>query len=284
MKTYFCVLIFCLSAIASAFAQNKNKYKAFDIRPNKGKIFVSFGWNRGYFTDSKINLKGEDYDFSLHGVKARDRQSTFDFGLYFHPETFTIPQTNLKVGYFFHDNYTVSFNIDHMKYVMVQNQTAKISGFISGTNTAYNGTYDNNDSIVLSKDFLTFEHTNGLNYLSLELNRHDDLLKKLHLENKWIEVSCSEGVSLGVITPKTDATLLGKPRNDVFYLAGYGFGVNADVSITFLQYLYFQFGLKGGFIHLPHVKTTASSVDKANQSFWFFEHIFSFGVKVRVFK
>ncbi|MFT5645661.1 MAG: hypothetical protein ACI976_000334, partial [Aureispira sp.] len=213
MKTYFCVLIFCLSAVASTFAQNKNKYKAFDIRPNKGKIFVSFGWNRGYFTDSKINLKGEDYDFSLHAVKATDRQSTFDFGLYFHPETFTIPQTNFKVGYFFHDNYTVSFNIDHMKYVMVQNQTVKISGFINGTNTPYNGTYDNNDSIVLSKDFLTFEHTNGLNYLSLELNRHDDLLKKLHLENKWVEISCSEGFSLGLITPKTDATLLGKPRN-----------------------------------------------------------------------
>lgn len=280
MKKSICVFLFCFCMIN--FGQTQNEFKLFDIRPNKGKVFVSFGWNRGYFTDSEIKFKGKDYDFILHQVQAKDRQSPFDFSLYFHPETFTIPQTNFKVGYFFHENYTISFNIDHMKYVMVQNQVARISGFIDD-NTPYNGVYDKNE-IVLSEDFLTFEHTDGLNYLSLALNRHDDLLKKIHLENKWVEISCSEGFSVGLITPKTDATLLGKPRNDIFYLAGYGIGANADVSITFLQYLYFQFGVKGGFIHLPHVKTTASLEDQASQSFWFFEHIFSFGFKVKFFK
>lgn len=281
MKKSLCVVLFCFSIIELGIAQNK--FKFFDIRPNKGKVLISFGWNRGYFTDSEIKFNGKEYNFTLHQVQAKDRQSPFDFSLYFHPETFTIPQTNFKVGYFFHEHYTISFSIDHMKYVMVQNQAASISGFINGTHTPYNGTYDK-DKIILSDDFLTFEHTDGLNYLSLELNRHDDILKKIHLENKWIEVSCSEGFSLGLVTPKTDATLLGKPRNDIFYLAGYGLAANADISVTFLQYLYVQFGMKGGFIHLPHVKTTASPEDHASQSFWFFEHIFSFGLKVKVFK
>lgn len=280
MKTYFCILIFCSCLTTSLQAQNQ--FKFFDIRPNKGKVFISFGWNRGFFTNSNINFEGEDYKFTLHNVKAADRQSPFEFGFYFNPETLTIPQTNFRVGYFFEENYTITFSIDHMKYVMVQDQTAKISGFINGTNTPYNGSYAH-DELILSKDFLTFEHTNGLNYVSIEINRHDDLLKKVNLENKWIEISSSEGLSAGVITPKTDATLLGKDRNDVFYLAGYGIGANLDFNITFLQYLYFNFGLKGGFIHLPHVKTTVSSLDKANQNFWFFQHIFTFGFKVPVF-
>ena len=41
---------------------------------------------------------------------------------------------------------------DHMKYVVVENQTAFISVEITESNSRFDGTYDN-DEILLSPDF-----------------------------------------------------------------------------------------------------------------------------------
>ena len=279
MKTVI-TLSFLMMLFSQSIAQKEANI--FKIRPNKGKVFVSFGWNRGYYSNSNIHFKGDDYDFTLFNVRATDRPSKFDFDLYLNPTTFTIPQTNLKVGYFFHDNFHISFNIDHMKYVVTQNQTVRISGKIANSSSHYDGNY-HQDIIVLKEDFLAYEHTDGLNYVSIGVDRYDDLLKGIALENKWIEINLSEGFSTGLIIPKTNAKLLNNKRNDVFYVAGFGVATNLDLSFTLLQYFYFQIGLRGGFIHLPSVKTTASLADKATQNFWFFEHMISFGLRVKIF-
>ena len=54
---------------------------------------------------------------------------------------------------------TVSLGIDHMKYVMKNNQTVKINGEIN-TGGGFDGTYKNSE-IVLTEEFLTFEHTDA---------------------------------------------------------------------------------------------------------------------------
>jgi hypothetical protein len=62
----------------------------------------------------------------------------------------TIPQTNLRLGYFINDHYSIAIGVDHMKYVMTQGQTANIKGTISaGT---FDGVY-NNSQIVLTRFF-----------------------------------------------------------------------------------------------------------------------------------
>ena len=63
---------------------------------------------------------------------------------------------------------------DHMKYVVVENQTAVISGEIAESISRFDGTYDN-DKILLSPDFLHFEHTDGLNYWNIEVRYTLDL-------------------------------------------------------------------------------------------------------------
>lgn len=115
-NNFFVLFIFSLATVFSCSQDNpKNKYKFFDKRPNKGKIFVSFGWNASVFSNSNIHFSGTNYDFTLENVKATDRQSPFSFELYFGPATITIPQYNFKIGYFFHNNFYVSLNADHMK-------------------------------------------------------------------------------------------------------------------------------------------------------------------------
>ena len=134
----------------------------------KGKFYVIWGWNQSYYTDSNIHFKGDDYDFTLYRVDAYDRQSKFNAGLYFGFETLTIPQYNFKLGYYFTDRLSLNLSFDHMKYVMQQKQTTKIKGKIANSGTSYDGDYDEQDFYV-AQDFLKFEHTDGLNYLNVEL-------------------------------------------------------------------------------------------------------------------
>ena len=144
---------------------------------NKGRMYVFWGWNRGWYTNSDIHLTGNNYDISLNDVKAYDRQSEFGIDPYFTFGKMTIPQTNLRVGYFINDKYDISIGVDHMKYVMSNAQTVKINGEIND-GSKFDGIYMN-DYIDLDLDFFIFEHTDGLNYINTEITRNDDLMQLL---------------------------------------------------------------------------------------------------------
>ena len=118
-------------------------------------MFAYWGWNRGHFSASDITFKGEDYNFTLKDVKSIDKPKPFGI-YYFKLDELTNPQTNFRIGYFFMENYTISLGVDHMKYVMRNDQAVTINGNIN-TDGDFDGTY-NNDGIVLTKDFLLFEH------------------------------------------------------------------------------------------------------------------------------
>ena len=51
----------------------------------------------------------------------------------------TIPQTNLRIGYFITDNYNISIGFDHMKYVMYNDRRVDYSGYYPNA-----GTYNEN--------------------------------------------------------------------------------------------------------------------------------------------
>jgi len=68
-----------------------------------------------------------------------------------------------------------------MKYVMDVPQTVKVDGYINPTISspaiatgAYAGVY-NNTSLTINADMLTYEHTDGFNYVSIEVERYDDI-------------------------------------------------------------------------------------------------------------
>lgn len=245
---------------------------------HKGSFYVFWGWNRGCFTNSDIQFKGDDYNFTLSNVIANDRQSPFDFALYFSPQRLTIPQYNVRFGYFITDKYSISIGTDHMKYVMKNNQTVKINGYINNSGTEYDGNYVDQD-IVLKQNFLLFEHTDGLNYVNTELRRMDHLLQK-----KNFSLHLIEGVGIGALVPKTNTTLLAKPRHDAFHLSGYGTDLMVALNATFFKHFFVQSELKGGYINMPDIRTTQSKSDSANQHFFFAQANIVFGVNFNISK
>ena len=276
------LLFITLSQSFNSFSQETSNIIE-SIKGNKGKMYIFWGWNRAHFTDSDIRFRGENYDFTLKNVVAYDRQTPFAFDPYFHPIKLSIPQTNLRIGYFISNHYNISFGIDHMKYVMEQNQKVKINGKINVPGVKYDGIYNNND-IVLTEDFLTFEHTDGLNYLNLAISRVDNLFDFNKLRIKHIDMSFTEGVGIGVLMPRTNTELLNNKRYDQYHLAGYGLDAKIGLNILFYKHFFIQSELKGGYINMPDIRTTESKSDKAAQHFFYVQNNIVFGVLFRLTK
>lgn len=261
-------------ALMITFALPANAQKS---EVQKKQLFIYWGWNRAAYTASDIHFTGDNYDFVLHGVTARDRQTPFKLDPYFKLSRISIPQTNLRIGYRFSEHYSISFGDDHMKYVMRQYQPSKISGTI-GTGGIYDGQYVDED-LILTPAFLIFEHTDGLNYLNLELRRHDEHFR---WGKQNIALGTFIGLGAGALVPKTNAQLMDKPRNDEYHLAGWGSAVAMGVNLTFWEYFFIQSEVKGGFIHMPDILTSPESSDRASQYFWFAQANLVFGVNINL--
>lgn len=278
----FIVLTLCLFTTIS-FAQDKTPEKY--TSKNKGKFIISWGGNRETFSKSDITFKGDDYNFTIHDATAIDKPKGWHID-YINPSRITIPQTNVKVGYYITNHYVVSFGVDHMKYVMKRNESRRVEGFINlpdnEIGSMYNGEY-NNDLFFVSEDFLKFEHTNGLNYVYLDIARVDDISGIFHIKNTdKFQVNFTEGIGGGILYPKTNTTLLQKDRYDEFHLAGYGISVSAGINLTFFKHFFIETDLKGGYINMPDIRTTSNTAESASQHFFYLQRIISVGGIFRI--
>ena len=247
---------------------------------NKGKFFIFWGGNRESFTRSNIRFQGENYDFTLYDVAAHDKPKGWHVD-YVNPGRMTIPQTNLRIGYFFSDHYSIAIGVDHMKYVMYNNVRTNYSGYYPNAGTY--GELPTSDELTLTEDFLLFEHTDGLNYIHTEVSRVDDLSKFIGLPNTdKFQINVTEGFGAGVLLPKTNTTLLGKERYDEFHLAGYGLSGKVGLNFTFFKHFFIQAEVKGGYINMNDIRTTNNTADKASQDFWFFQRIIAVGGIFRI--
>ena len=266
-----------------AFSQNEEVIRY--TSSNKGKFIVSWGGNRAAYTKSDIRFKGEDYDFTIYNASAKDKPQGWNVD-YINPKKLTIPQTNFKIGFFITDHYTIAIGDDHMKYVMNNNRTRVVDGYINlpitENGSQFNGTYSNQETLI-SEDFLTFEHTNGLNYIYVEFGRFDDISSIFNVGNTDIfQLNLTEALEGGIIYPKTNSQLLLKDRYDEFHVSGYGLSFSVGLNFTFFKHFFIQGDLRSGYINLPDIRATSNPNESASQHFLFFQKVISVGGIFRV--
>lgn len=254
-KIYLFVLV-CLATFSNA--QEKVSFR-------KGEVLLMWGWNRGFYTNSDIHFQGNGYDFRLYDVKATDRPTPFSFRYYFYPGNVTLPQTNVRIGYFYKDNTAIMLSLDHMKYVMKQDQTVDFSGNID--NPTYANMVEDGKIDLSDKKFLMFEHTDGLNYINIGWEKYGNIYQS---NTKKVNISYSWGGGLGALLPRTNATLMGNERSDRFHLAGFGTDARASINAVLWKHLLIRLEGKVGYINMPDIKTTLNNQpDKASQDFSF---------------
>lgn len=259
------LLLFLLTVTMSVSAQRE----AF----KKGSVMVFWGWNRGWFGDSDIHFTGQDYNFTLQNVSAHDRPTPIkEFDHYINPLKMSIPQVNYNITYFIKDNLGITLGLDHMKYVMDQDQVVDFNGNIS--NPEYAAMVKNGKIDLSDAKFLKYEHTNGLNYLNVGVQQYKQILNKKNFDVFW-----AYGLGAGALIPKTDATLMGKEESDHFHLAGFGLDARTGLNVVLWNHIVAKADIKYGYINLPSVRTTVENVkvDKATQDFTFCELVFGIG-------
>lgn len=246
-----------------------------NVPNHKGSFFAFWGYNRSAYTNSDIKFVGPGYEFTLDNVVAKDAPTPLhEINKYINPALFSIPQFNLHVGYFLKDNLSISIGWDHMKYVMVNNQTVPITGFISPrvsmptqeVNPMYVGTFDHQKFQVASSDFLTFEHTDGFNYASVEIEHYRSIWSKNRLSLDWVN-----GAGIGLVVPRSDVRLFTLGKNHFWNMAGAGASIKSGLRFNMSKRFFFDAMLKTGYTQLWDIRTTGRSVDHAEQSILFGE-------------
>ena len=235
------------------------------------KWSVYWGWNRSTYSNSDIHFWGADHDFTLSSVKANDMQADVTteniFGTFLSPANLTLPQTNLRVAYQVSPDTAWAINLDHMKYVVTPDQTVAFSGRINNDPQA-------GATRTLSTNYLNFEHTDGLNVVTVEYEKQYPVTQwKAPFVSRWVAL-----VGAGIVYPKTNVTLnmVGRSRNDQFHLSGYSAGGGVGWEADFLESWFFRSMFKMGYVTLPDV-LTSSQGDKASHNFTYNEFLLAFG-------
>lgn len=269
-----------LIALLELFSFTMLAQEAGSVWHNKGTLYGYWGYNRAQFSKSDIHVWGNGYDFTLYDVIAKDRPSR-NLMTYFDLSRFSVPQFMVRAGYYITDKLHVSAGYDHMKYVVQQYQDVKITGTIEPLASGqYYGEY-HNSAITIKPDFFLFEHTNGLNYLSIEADWQENVFKT---SNNKLRFNLMGGLGMAAIYPRSEAIFFNLQGADVFHTAGYGINLHTAIKFDIGRYFFLRAGIKGGFINMPDVLTYELPNHGAAHSFWFLQEYSCFGFQYNIYK
>ncbi len=265
MKYLFISLfIFC-----SSFAQAQRR----KVSTNKGTIYVQWGYNRTHYTSSNLRVVGPGYDLTLSGAKAVDRPEPFSMKSYLNPTNITVPQFNIRAGYYYKDKWAFSFGYDHFKYVFKDRNQIHLSGTIEpGIDTVSNwsGTYTG-QAITTDYNKFHYENTNGLNFIRFELMRSFPLYAPKRSKN--FALNANLGLSAGTILSVNDFNFLGTFDRVTYSLSGYGLAGTSSLRFEFFKHIFIQPSLNMGFMHQLKVRTRPNDASSfARQAFGYLEY------------
>lgn len=227
----------------------------------KGKMYILWGWNNTHYENSDIHFKGDNYDFTLKDINATGEQSAISADYYLNPSKIGEPQSTFKIGYFSDDDYAISFGVDNFGCDFDGNQLVTIDGTIN-TGSDFDGTYNNEQIDVQQEGFLNFNHSTGLKYFNMEWTR----FKTLHSFSNQLHLSGLAGIGAGIVTLKSQSTLLNKSPYGKFHFSGWGSTLKAGIEMNYNGF-FTRSEVKVGYIDLSHIRTSMSPNDKASQAF-----------------
>lgn len=238
----------------------------------KGTVFAYWGYNRSAYTKSNIQFVGPGYDFTLAGASAHDNQAKFNAKDYFGITSITIPQFNLRAGYYFKDHWSISLGYDHMKYVFDDRNEVFLSGEIApGVDnvTNWEGTY-NAEPVTTDRSTFHYENSDGLNFLRVELSRTDRWLRFGSKEQ--FVISTDVGISAGGVLSYNDFNFAGEFSRRTISLSGFGMAIHAAPRFEFFRHVFLQPTIAAGFLNQVKVKTRPNNGSSyAKQAFGYTE-------------
>jgi len=253
-KTLFFSTALLFACLEIAVAQDSVVIK---IPKKRGEIYFSWGYNRDWYTESTIhfvNTKTDNYDFTFYNAKAHDKP---DMDRYWQPDRLTIPQYDMNFGYLFNDKHDLGIELSwsHLKYVMTDNQVMHVKGNVRGE-------YIDKDTLV-TPDFVHLQHTNGNNYLMVNLVKRFRIIT-----GKNLQLSAMGKVGGGILMSYTISDILGNHDDGHFHYHGWVTGASLGLRFDFLKYLFIQTDIQGAYVDYTNTYLGADQVGRSTQVFY----------------
>jgi hypothetical protein len=230
------------------------------------EFFVSWGYNGDRYAKSDLHISQPPLgnDFTLAGVQARDSKAWTD--LFSHG--LTVPQYNLRIGFFFNDRWGLELAHDHIKWIVREGQQVRLTGTLGGEPV---------DTLVtLTPDVLRYQLNNGANPLFINLIRRVRLRGE---PGRTGAVSFLAKAGGGFANPHTENAVFDQPNDKGFqFVQGWNVDAVAAVRIHLFNPLYFEVEEK-----LIYARYFGVNVDRgtARHSVKASEFTFSFGLAFR---
>jgi hypothetical protein len=232
-----------------------------------GALYLSWGYNRDWYTRSDIRFRNTDpnnsYDFTFHNAHASDKPDFKDFWRF---NSLTIPQYDLTVGYLFGDKHDLGIEVswNHLKYVVDDNQLMHVTGQIHGRTLDVD--------TVVTPNFVHLQHTNGNNYLMVNLVKRWQLRAGRHLR-----LSAIGKVGAGPMISYTISTVLGSHEEGPFHYHGWVVGTSAGLRLDVFRYFFLQSDVQGAFADYTNTWLGADKRGRATHVFGSGQLIWAFG-------
>ncbi|CAN5136682.1 membrane protein [soil metagenome] len=238
------------------------------IGKKKKTLYFSWGYNRDWYSASTIHFKNtttDNYDFTFIDAEAHDSPS---MEKYWNIDRLTIPQYDFNIGMMLNDKHDLGIELswDHLKYVVTDNQMIHVVGNIRGQ-------YIDRDTLV-TPDFVHLQHTNGNNYLMLNLVK-----RQMIWSSKHFDLSGIGKVGAGPLISYTISTVLGSTDNGHFHYHGWVAGVSVGLRFNIYKYLFIQSDMQGAFANYTNTELGADRQGLATHHFTSLQWMWAGGVE-----
>ena len=252
----------------------------FEMKPRTGMFSFYWGYNRAVYSKTDLHFSGANYDFTVYDVVGKDKPTPFGT-TYIHPAKFSVPQYVYRLGFNVSERVTLSVGLDHMKYVMDQDQVRNISGVITPeASEVYQGTYLN-QPISLSRDFLRFEHTDGFNLVTFDVAYS---LPLLYFSRRRFRLNAMAGIGGVWVVTKTKVAVMEFGIDNFWHMSGYTLCGKAGLKLEYKNRWFAVAALRGGYSSLFDVLINENYPDRADHNLSYLEGFAAIGTYFRCWK
>lgn len=270
MKNIIITFIFCGLFSSLSIGQLKPKLNT----NGKGSLFLQFSYNSSIYSPADISLQGEDYNIVLKNTTIRDNYEGKGLSSFFSSSS---PQFGAKIGYYIADKWAITLNFDRYNTFFADQQEVILDGtFEANSNSTYSGTY-NDQTIHLDRDEFHLQQRKGINYLSIGLQRADQLYKS---NSAAFTIQTIIGIKLGTMLSTVEYTYDHSKSKGTPYFGGFGGALNFGVRFDIAQHLFIQIGADGGILSQGKINLHSNKFGRARQVVGFFSPNVSLGFSI----
>ena len=227
------------------------------------EYFVSWGYNGDSFGKSDLHISQPSLgnEFTYLVVRARDSKGWTD--LFNH--SLTVPQYNIRFGFFFNQKWGVEVAMDHIKWIVEEDQEVRMTGTLGGSAV--------DTQVTLTPEVLRYQLNNGANPIFFNVIRRIPLVGE---PRRTGHISFLAKAGGGFAIPHSENRVFDQPNEKGFqFFQGWNVDAVAAVRANLWRRLYFEFEEK-----LVYARYFGVNVDRgtARHSLKASEFTFSFGL------